>query len=352
MDTNALKKWFLNEKRDLPWRNEPTPYAVWVSEVMLQQTQVSVVIPYFERWMKKFPTVKALAEAPLDEVIKVWEGLGYYSRARNLHEGAKMVLRDFGGEIPRDKGDLQKIKGLGPYTVGAILSFAFHEKEPAVDGNVVRVLARHAMIDKDIAKMTTLKEIRGVALNVLPDAEPWIVSEALIELGATICGRKPKCHECPLKRSCLACRHGIADKLPIKTVKTKTIHLTRIVPIISCGQELLVSRGAKGKVMCDLHEFPYIEVNAEEIENFKLIDFLSSQWGIKAKLELSLPSDTHTFTKYRVKLFPHHVSCKKKVSVDGYEWMALEKLTELAFSSGHRRVLEKYMTSLKKNINE
>ena len=137
MDNKKLKQWFINEKRDLPWRENPSPYAVWVSEMMLQQTQVSVVIPYFMRWMDRFPSIRALASADISEVIKVWEGLGYYSRARYLHEGARYIVEHFGGELPSDEESLKKIKGIGPYTIGAIRSFAFHQRTSAVDGNVM-----------------------------------------------------------------------------------------------------------------------------------------------------------------------------------------------------------------------
>ncbi|NRA90187.1 MAG: A/G-specific adenine glycosylase, partial [Simkaniaceae bacterium] len=143
MDVTAIRKWFFKNRRNLPWRENPSPYEVWVSEIMLQQTQVSVVVPYFERWMNIFPTIEKLAGAPLEKVIKAWEGLGYYSRARNLHEGAKYLMEENGGELPSSAAELEKVKGIGPYTVGAILSFAYKQKRAAVDGNVLRVLARY-----------------------------------------------------------------------------------------------------------------------------------------------------------------------------------------------------------------
>ena len=150
MQIKKLLQWFLANKRDLPWRKDRTPYAVWISEVMLQQTQVVHVIPYFERWMEKFPTVEKLAKASLDEVIKIWEGLGYYSRARNLHVAAGQLLKYHNGKVPSCKEELKKIKGLGPYTIGAILSFAFQKKEACIDGNVKRVMARYFAICDDI----------------------------------------------------------------------------------------------------------------------------------------------------------------------------------------------------------
>ena len=157
-----LKRWFLDQKRDFPWRENPSPYAVWVSEVMLQQTQAAVVISYFERWMQRFPTIQALADAPLEDVIKEWEGLGYYARARNLHAGARYVVENYEGQLPANAEQLYKIKGLGHYTVGAILSFAFQQRKAAVDGNVLRVLARYYGITDDIGKSATVKKCKDL----------------------------------------------------------------------------------------------------------------------------------------------------------------------------------------------
>ena len=154
---------------------------------MLQQTQVAVVIPYFLHWMQRFPTIHHLAKASLDEVVKAWEGLGYYSRVRHLHEAAKYLVEHFNGQLPSEEEDLKKIKGLGPYTIGAILSFAFHQKKAAVDGNVIRVLTRYFGLEEDISKVATVNKLRQLAQELLPDEEPWIVNEALIELGATLC---------------------------------------------------------------------------------------------------------------------------------------------------------------------
>ena len=159
---DVLNSWFEQNQRELPWRINRTPYRVWISEVMLQQTRASVVVPYFLKWMELFPDMNALAKAPLDLVIKTWEGLGYYSRARNLLEAAKWIVKEFNGQIPSTKADLLKIKGFGPYTAAAVLSFAFKQKEIAVDGNVLRVIARYACIEKDIKKLSVKREIEEI----------------------------------------------------------------------------------------------------------------------------------------------------------------------------------------------
>ncbi|MBA3815166.1 MAG: A/G-specific adenine glycosylase [Parachlamydiaceae bacterium] len=338
-EIDALKTWFLAQCRDLPWRNHPSPYAVWVSEVMLQQTQVAVVIPYFERWMQIFPTIQDLAKADLDAVIKEWEGLGYYSRARNLHQGARYVVENHDGILPHLENQLQKIKGLGPYTIGAILSFAFHQRKAAVDGNVIRVLARYNCITEDITKSPTIKHIHALAQEMLPEIEPWIISEALIELGATVCKRKPKCFECPLRNNCKAFAAGNADKLPFKSSKTAVTQLYRAVAVVSCGDAILIKRGSKGKIMSDLHEFPYFELNSALVDPKALAQQLFKEMQLKADWQESLQEVKHSFTRYRAQLYPHSFTVKEKQPIDGYEWVPKKRIKERAFSSGHKRIL-------------
>lgn len=336
----SLIEWFKEHKRDLPWRENSSPYSVWVSEVMLQQTQVAVVIPYFFKWMKRFPTVQSLAEADIDEVIKLWEGLGYYSRARNLHEGAKQVCQQYLGQLPSTPELLDKIKGIGPYTRGAILSFAFNKKAAAVDGNVIRVLCRYLCLEEDISKPATIKSIWKHAEDLLPDKEPWVFNEGLIELGATVCTKNPQCQKCPIKSNCKGFLRGIAQELPIKTKKVGAIDLVRSVAVIECDNEFLVRKCPKGEIMQDLYEFPFREgVECSHDEKVSL------KW-IKETFELSavhleeLPVVSHGFTKYRVKLLPSKFRCKVKKSVSGFQWIAKEKLGKIPFNSGHRRILQ------------
>lgn len=339
MDIEPLRKWFLSAKRELPWRINPTPYAVWVSEVMLQQTQVAVVIPYFERWMARFPTIQSLAEAPLDSVIKQWEGLGYYSRARNLHSGAQYVVEHFGGQLPKTEAELQKIKGLGPYTIGAILSFAFHQKVPAIDGNVIRVLTRLFQIEEDIGKVATQRQIRQRAEEILPEKAPWEIAEGLIELGATVCKRQPLCEDCPLARQCQARASGMAAELPHKAKKVEVKPLFRAVAVIEAEGKLLIQRGEKGNIMSDLHEFPYFDVKPEGIDLAHFTALIDSHLGLKASLKSTLPEVSHTFTRYRVRLFPALFHSSSTPPIEGFSWMTRQEIAELAFSSGHRRIL-------------
>ena len=339
-DYLKLIAWFSEEKRDLPWRQTVDPYAIWISEVMLQQTQVAVVIPYFLNWMQRFPTIRLLAEASLDEVIKAWEGLGYYSRVRHLHEAAKVLVEDFNGQIPQEEEHLKKIKGLGPYTIGAILSFAFHQKKAAVDGNVIRVLTRYFGLEDDIAKPSTVNKLREFAQALLPDEEPWIVNEALIELGATICQRKARCQACPLRSSCMSFKKGIVEQLPIKSKKTTLEYLYRSVAVIQCNSAYLVKRGKKGSVMSDLYEFPYFDTAKESFMPPQLQKQIEECFALQVVQKQILPEISHHFTRYQVRLYPILFACQYPKIVDGLEWLPHESLKKLAFSSGHRRIFQ------------
>lgn len=337
MDIEVLREWFTEEKRDFPWRKNPSPYAVWISEVMLQQTQASVVIPYFERWMTRFPTIVALANAKEEEIIKIWEGLGYYSRARNLHRAAHYLLEHHAGELPKSYEQLIEVKGIGPYTAAAILSFAFHQKAPAVDGNVARVMARLFCIEADICALSTQKKLRELTYSILPDHEPWVVMEGLIELGATICKKSPECEECPLQRSCEGFQSGKAEQLPNRGKKSKVELLIRFVPVIRHEDYYLVQKRKEGKVMAGLYEFPYFEGKKIALK------FLEEKFGIKLSLKGKLTEVRHTFTCYRAHLFPVLLEAEQRNALQDHEWVSKEKMKDLAFSSGHRRILQQIM---------
>ena len=218
-----LLTWFDQNRRDLPWREgKPrNPYYVWVSEIMLQQTRTEAVKPYFESWKRRFPTIKALAEAEEADVLHAWQGLGYYSRARNLHKAAREIAEKYGGAIPEDKKDVRDLPGIGEYTAGAILSMAYGKHEAAVDGNVLRVYARLYGIESDILKSAGRKEITTLVEKTLP-ARAGDFNEALMDLGSEVCVPKhPKCEKCPLHGECAALRLGLENVLPIRTPKKK-----------------------------------------------------------------------------------------------------------------------------------
>jgi A/G-specific adenine glycosylase len=334
--TELLKEWFLENRRPLPWRDHPTPYRVWISEVMLQQTQVAVVIPYFERWMEAFPTIEALAQAPLERVLKCWEGLGYYARARNLHQAALQIVEAYAGKLPDRAEELAKIKGIGPYTQGAICSFAFRQKTAAVDGNVLRVLSRFLAFEEEIDSPKGKKRLQEYAESILPNQEPWLVSEGLIELGATICTKKALCTLCPLKKQCLALRHHLVEALPKKRPPPQTISLKRSVAVIFCEGHYLVQIGEEGRVMAGLYEFPYLDWH-EECESRIPIEF-ERVLALPLKYVEPLPFQRHTFTRYRVQLFPHRIRTPHLTS--NHLWKSLQELKALPFSSGHLKILK------------
>lgn len=324
---NSLRDWFEENKRNFPWRPAPSPYAVWVSEVMLQQTQASVVVSYFERWMARFPTVESLASAPIEEVIKLWEGLGYYSRARNLHEGAKFLVEHHNGQL--DPKILAQVKGLGPYTIGAILSFAFHQKAVALDGNVARVISRFFCIEEPIDIPSVQKRLREKVEEILPDTEAWIMMEALIELGATVCTRRPACALCPLQEDCRAFHLGKAELLPNKKERPSITLLEREVLLINHQEAFLVQQHHGKKVMSGLYEFPYVDRGQAHT-------FYPSPLQHRKNLK----NLVHTFTRYKSQLFPSLWIAEERREIGGFEWLPLEKLGALPFSSGHRQILK------------
>lgn len=340
-----LKKWFEQHKREFPWRRQLSPYHVWVSEVMLQQTLAKVVVPYFDRWISLFPTVQDLASAPIDSVIKAWEGLGYYSRARNLHAGAQQIVETFNGKMPNTREELLSIKGIGSYTAGAILSFAFHQKAAAVDGNVMRVMSRLQNIEEDISKPATVKMIHERVEAILPDHEPWVTMEALIELGATVCKKDPSCSKCPMRAGCQAYQLGLEKELPYKSKKLQTIKLIRSVFVLMHHDKVLLKLPEEGKVMQDLFEFPYSEA-AKEWTLGMAHQFVREYFGTKEKETQKLSPVTHTFTKYRVRLYPFMMTVDHQPEIEGCRWVKLETVQHLSFSSGHRRVLQQVIDSL------
>lgn len=333
-----LNDWFQRNRREFPWRIDPTPYKVWISEVMLQQTRASAVIPYFERWIVLFPDVADLAAAPFELIIKTWEGLGYYSRVRNLHQGAKQIVEQFGGQIPSSREELMTIQGLGPYTIGAILSFGFKKRSVAVDGNVTRVLARFFSIEENVCKQSVKRKIAQGAEALLDSDEPWVTAEALIELGATVCTpRNPRCEICPLEKNCLG--KTKAGELPIKNEEKKVTLLRRAVIWLEFEGKVLVKKGEKGKVMADLYEFPYFEMKNEVWPLKKIDEALIHAFGLKTQRIEKLPIVIHAFTRYKAQLYPIRYRSEIHREIEGYEWVDQKDLAKLPFSSGHRRIL-------------
>lgn len=263
---HALVQWFLEEQRDLPWRHTKEPYNIWVSEVMLQQTRVDTVIPYYNRFMEKYPTSESLAYAPEEELLKMWEGLGYYSRARNLQAGVKEVVEVYGGKVPDNRVDISKLKGVGPYTAGAILSIAYGKPEHAVDGNVMRVLSRVLNIDADIALPKTKRIFEEAVTELIDHDNASAFNQGLMELGALICTpTSPKCLLCPVRDYCTAFHEGDPASLPVKSKKVKTKDVNYDVYVIRDkeGRLLLEKRPEEG-LLANMWQFIMVEQQAGE----------------------------------------------------------------------------------------
>lgn len=343
-DYDALLEWFDQSKRDLPWRQNPTPYQVWISEVMLQQTKASYVIDYFSRWIQSFPTLASLAHAPLDQVIKQWEGLGYYQRARNLHIAAKQIMAEWGGEIPSCLEKLQKIRGLGPYTTRAILAFGFQQKHIAIDGNVKRVLSRLYMIAEDLTKRAGMRQIEKIAQDIEGKAPSYRVAEAFIELGALICQKTPRCEICPLQKRCKAYEQGKVALYPNLAPKEAPIPLQRAVFLIEHENHLLVRKEKEKKVMEDLYEFLYEEYIPQGGIFWQ--EQLKKRFSSSFSFHCRLPLVKHTFTRYKVTLYPFHMMAPNFFCPSGFEWIDKNQVERLPFSSGHRKILKHFLENL------
>lgn len=342
-----FRTWFLLNQRKLPWRQKRTPYRVLVSEVMLQQTQASRVALYFDRWMKQFPTLENLAKATLSEVYKAWEGLGYYSRARSLHQMAQSIVDKHNSIIPNERERLLAIRGIGPYTVNALLAFAFGQNVAAVDANVVRVICRLFAVDGDVKAEAVKNQIQLFASSLIPENKGYEIAEALIELGATVCKKSnPECTSCPFQKKCRAFQLGKVAELPLKNCKTKYEKLYRDVAIIRCGDLYLVKKEIDKKLMQGLYQFPYIESSEGGSLPEQSIAAFEKKFEVSLQYMNALPDVQHSFTRFRATLYPKIMILYKKIDFVGYEWCSCDLLTQLAFSSGHRRIIASLLSQL------
>ena len=286
--SNTLIKWYLQSKRDLPWRKTTNPYPIWLSEIMLQQTRVAQGTPYFLAFTEAFPTVFDLANANEEQVLKLWQGLGYYSRARNLHKTAQTVAYKMGGVFPDNYTDLLKLKGIGEYTAAAIASFSYNECVPVVDGNVFRVLSRYFDLETDIAQASAKKEFAALAFELMPKDNPAQFNQAIMEFGALQCVPKsPNCSVCVFNNSCAALQKKKVDQLPVKSKKTKVRnrYFNFIVASDDFGNTCIQKRTAKG-IWHNLYEFPLLET--DKVEDFDTVAQQIQQDFFKGNEILSL----------------------------------------------------------------
>ena len=306
-----LLDWYHKNRRILPWREEPEAYRVWISEIMLQQTRVEAVKPYFARFMKALPDIAALAVVEEEALLKLWEGLGYYNRARNLKKAARIVVEQYGGRMPASYGDILSLPGIGSYTAGAIASIAFGLPEPAVDGNVLRVVSRLLADREDIGKTGTKKKYEELLRSHMDQKHPGDYNQALIELGAIVCipAGRPLCKECPLQSVCLAEKNGLTEELPVKAAKKPRRVEEKTIFVIECEDRAAIRKRSSKGLLASLYEFPNVEghVGAKAV---------ASALGLAGDEIVSvepLPDSVHIFshvewhmTGYRVKLASDH----------------------------------------------
>ena len=341
-----ILRWYGRHQRDLPWRRTSDPYAVWVSEIMLQQTQVQTVLPYYRRFLACFPTVQALAAASLDDVLKAWENLGYYSRARHLHAAAREIVERWQGMLPSTAEELLHVPGIGPYTAAAIASIAYGEKTPALDGNVKRVLCRLFAVQKPLDQNQTHRRLRELAEGVIPRREPGRFNQGLMDLGAMICTpRKPACDHCPLRDLCRAAAKGLQEKLPVKRKKSTLPHkqMTAAVLVDKRGRYLVVQRPAQG-LLGGLWGFPGGAGQDGQSLQQSLRRAVKEELGITVGCQKKLAAVSHVYSHFSITLSVYRCSIRdgkpRALKCQRVKWAAPEKLHRLPFSRADRKVME------------
>ncbi|OCA83331.1 A/G-specific adenine glycosylase [Bacillus sp. FJAT-27225] len=342
-----LISWFRAEQRNLPWRLDKDPYKVWVSEIMLQQTRVDTVIPYFQRFLEQFPTLDALAEAEEDKVLKAWEGLGYYSRARNLQTAVREVKEKYNGIVPDSPEEIATLKGVGPYTAGAILSIAYGIPEPAVDGNVMRVLSRILLIKEDIAKPSSRKIFEKAVRILISHESPSDFNQALMELGAIVCTpTSPSCLLCPVREHCQAFHEGVQHELPIKAKKKKPRELRLAAAVIKNNEgEILIRRRPNHGLLANMWELPSVELHLPFADDRRGLSSLYRE-TLDTDVEIgeSLGQIQHIFSHliWNVTVYSGKLTAELG-KTDEIKLVSLEELSEYALPVPHQKMLALYL---------
>lgn len=343
-----LIHWYRRQGRDLLWRKTRDPYKIWVSEIMLQQTQVTSVIPYYQRFLITFPTVTSLAKAPLKKVLKLWEGAGYYARARNLHRAAQIVMKQLNGEIPSDPDLLQKLPGIGRSTAGAIASLAFGRRAPILDGNVRRVLCRLFGIQEDPRRPAMERELWRLSEACLPDRGIEHFNQALMDLGATVCTpAKPSCLLCPVRRLCQAFRLGIQEKIPVKMQRPPLPHRQVAVAVILHGDKLLIGQRPIHGLLGGLWGLPEIRTKDDGSTSREVCRSFESQTGLKLQAVKTLEPVLHTFTHLRMTFYPvlYRYQAGRLKEDQPWRWADRSTLSGLPISVATRKILNQALSS-------
>jgi len=319
-----LAIWFAEHRKSLPWRKTDDPYAIWLSEIMLQQTRIEAVIPYYHRFMTALPDIHALAACPDEQLMKLWEGLGYYSRARNLKRAAIMIENEFGGALPRTAAELRRLPGIGEYTAGAIASIAFGEPEPAVDGNVLRVMARLCGFDDDVMLLSTKRRVADALRAIYPRGEgATVFTESIMELGEVVCipNGRPKCEECPLSAHCTAYQTSRTDELPRKSAKKARKDLSLTVFLLFCDGKIALCQRPQEGLLAGLWELPNTEGHLTAEDAMQYCRILQTE-----------PMDctpcgeaTHIFTHLNWNMIGYRVTCA--YPSEAFVWVSPEELS-------------------------
>lgn len=340
-----LLNWYAREARDLPWRGTRDPYRVWVSEIMLQQTRVETVIPYYNRFVNAYPSVQQLADAPEDEVLKHWEGLGYYSRALNLLKGAREISRNRGGVFPETAEAWMGVPGVGRYTAGAIASIALDLPAPILDGNVKRVLSRWFAVETNIAESATLTALWDAAEELVRGTRPGDFNQALMELGARVClPRRPLCAECPAAPRCEALKLGRPADFPVRRAKPPTPHKTVVAAAIKKNGRYLLGKRPEGALLGGLWEFPGGKVEEGETHQEALIRELREELGVTVSVGRLLTSVDHAYSHYGVTI--HLYECRIESGRPqclyhaGLAWAPKSKIGQYALPKANHRFLD------------
>lgn len=341
-----LSAWYTRNARDLPWRRSRDPYAVWVSEIMLQQTVVAAVIPYFQRFLERFPAVTHLADASEEEVLRYWEGLGYYRRARQMHRAAQVIQTEHGGRFPDDAEAVRALPGIGRYTAGAILSIAFDEPQPILEANTIRLLARLLAFDGDTHSTTGQKLLWSAAERLLPTRDVGRFNQALMELGSQVCTpRNPRCDQCPLVSLCPTQRHGLAERIPAARPRPQIEEVREAAVVVRRGEKILLVRRGTDERWAGMWDFPRFALSAASdgaLEK-QLVDGVAQRASIKVGPGRLLTTIHHSVTRFRIALACYEAQYESKVtarakSTPETRWVLPGELTEYPLSTSARKL--------------
>ncbi len=350
----SLLAWYANAGRDLPWRHCHDPYAIWVSEIMLQQTQVKTVIPYYHRWLAQFPTLEQLASADLQQVLKAWEGLGYYTRARNLYACAQEIMQHHGGVFPTELKDVLALRGIGRTTAGGILSAAFNQPAAILDGNVKRVLARLVALPVPPTKAT--KQLWQLSEALLDREHPREFNQALMDLGATVCtAKKPDCNNCPWIPHCQAYNQGIQFQLPMREISSPLPHKNIGVAVIWNEQgQILIDRRRPEGLLGGLWEFPGGKIQLGETVEECIKREILEELAIEIEVGDRLISIDHAYSHFRVTLTVHHcrylTGIPQPLECDEIRWVTLDEIDQFPFPKANSQIIAALRQADKGNL--